>query len=120
MAVAGTQEEAGQGGQGGPGAWHHGACKWFNPTKGWGFLNMVPGGGAEEAEVEGPPEVKEVEDGKGDKDKQEAVKEEPKADTEAGGEDAPSGDIFVHQSVIQKDGFRCLEPGERVEFQAVR
>ena len=119
MAVAGAQEEAGQGGPGEAlGAWHQGVCKWFNPTKGWGFLNMVPGG--EWGQEKAPPEVKGVESGEGVEDKKEAVKEELKDDSEAGGEDVPSGDIFVHQSVIRKEGFRCLEPGERVEFQAVR
>ena len=29
------------------------------------------------------------------------------------------GDIFVHQSAIQSDGFRTLTEGERVEFELV-
>ena len=28
-------------------------------------------------------------------------------------------DIFVHYSQIQKDGFKSLEEGERVEFEVV-
>ena len=47
-----------------------GTVKWFNRTKGYGFI--------------------EQEDGK---------------------------DIFVHQSAIQQNGFRYLNPGEEVEFE---
>merc|ERR1739842_115044 len=32
----------------------------------------------------------------------------------------PCGDIFVHQAVIEKEGFRSLGLGEEVEFQAIR
>ena len=66
--------------------WFEGVCKWFNPTKGWGFLNIVTKEGEEDTE-----------------------------DTEM-----PSGDIFVHQSTIQKEGFRCLEAEEHVQFRAKR
>jgi CspA family cold shock protein len=46
-----------------------GTVKWFNTTKGYGFITR---------------------------------------------EDGP--DVFVHYSVIQADGFRNLEEGDRVEF----
>ncbi|GAB4564177.1 MAG: cold-shock protein [Anaerolineae bacterium] len=47
-----------------------GTVKWFNGTKGYGFLTRDDG-----------------------------------------------GDVFVHYSAIQMDGFRTLEEGERVEFE---
>lgn len=47
-----------------------GKVKWFNQTKGFGFINA--------------PDV--------------------------------NGDIFVHFSAIQAEGFRTLEDGEKVEF----
>lgn len=47
-----------------------GTVKWFNRTKGYGFIEQEEG-----------------------------------------------GDIFVHQSEIQQEGFRYLECGESVEFE---
>ncbi|MCZ6816145.1 MAG: cold-shock protein [Planctomycetota bacterium] len=47
-----------------------GTVKWFNDTKGFGFI-----------EAEG------------------------------------GGDVFVHQSDIQSDGFRSLQEGQQVEFE---
>ena len=32
----------------------------------------------------------------------------------------PTGDIFVQQGVIEKEGFRSIGIGEEVEFQAMR
>ncbi len=49
-----------------------GKVKWFNPDKGYGFI-----------------------------------------ETEEG------GDVFVHFSAIQSDGFKTLEEGQEVEFEVV-
>ena len=66
--------------------WHLGVCKWFNSSKGWGFINTS----------EHDLESKVVDN------------------------NMPTGDIFVHQAVIEKEGFRSLGMGEEVEFQAKR
>ena len=66
--------------------WYIGVCKWFNSSKGWGFINTS----------EHDLESKEVDN------------------------NMPTGDIFVHQAVIEKEGFRSLGLGEEVEFQAMR
>ena len=66
--------------------WHLGVCKWFNSSKGWGFLNSS----------DHDMESKEVDN------------------------NMPTKDIFVHQAVIEKEGFRSLGVGEEVEFQAMR
>ena len=68
--------------------WHHGVCKWFNSTKGWGFINII----------------KEPDNSK-DKDDEAAH---------------PSGDIFVYQSAIKKEGFRSLVAGQEVQFTVIR
>lgn len=34
--------------------------------------------------------------------------------------DDGSADIFVHQSVIESDGFRSLEEDQKVEFTSIR
>jgi CspA family cold shock protein len=47
-----------------------GSVKWFNASKGYGFIEKDEG-----------------------------------------------GDVFVHFSAIEKDGFRTLEEGQRVEFE---
>ena len=65
--------------------WYTGTCKWFNNTKGWGFVNLTV---AEDVTNSGEGE-----------------------------DDLPSGDIFVHQASIKKEGFRSLNPGEEVQFQ---
>ena len=66
-------------------AWYTGSCKWFNNTKGWGFVNITAA--------------------------------EDVANSGEGEDDLPSGDIFVHQASIKKEGFRSLSPGEEVQFQ---
>lgn len=50
-----------------------GTVKWFNKTKGYGFISMDSG-----------------------------------------------NDIFVHYSEIERDGFKELRDGERVEFEIVQ
>ena len=65
--------------------WYTGSCKWFNNTKGWGFVNITAA--------------------------------EDVANSGEGEDDLPSGDIFVHQASIKKEGFRSLSPGEEVQFQ---
>ena len=65
--------------------WHLGVCKWFNSSKGWGFLNTS----------DHDLESKEVDI------------------------NMPTGDIFVHQAAIEKEGFRSIGMGEEVEFQAM-
>jgi len=50
-----------------------GRVKWFNPEKGYGFIEREDGG----------------------------------------------GDVFVHFSAIQMDGFKTLNEGEQVEFEIV-
>ncbi len=50
-----------------------GVVKWFNRTKGYGFIAPADGG----------------------------------------------ADIFVHYSDIQREGFRTLNEGEKVEFEAI-
>ena len=71
--------------------WHVGVCKWFNGSKGWGFINNK----------DDPEKKDNLENKREDKNK-------------------PCGDIFVHQAVIAKEGFRALGMGEEVEFQAIR
>ena len=66
--------------------WHLGVCKWFNSSKGWGFLNTS------------------------DHDLESKIVDN----------NMPTGDIFVHQAAIEKEGFRSLGMGEEVEFQAIR
>ena len=89
------------------GGWHTGVCKWFNPSKGWGFINLthVESGQSElsdnqpklcEAEIEAETVEQKI-DGQKDIEKHGECKVD---------EDLPSGDIFVHQSTIQKEGFR--------------
>ncbi len=51
-----------------------GTVKWFNETKGFGFIAMADGG----------------------------------------------KDCFVHQSVIQGEGFRTLNEGDKVQFDVVQ
>ena len=65
--------------------WYTGTCKWFNNTKGWGFVNITAA--------------------------------EDVANSGEGEDELPSGDIFVHQASIKKEGFRSLSPGEEVQFQ---
>jgi len=50
---------------------HHGTVKWFNETKGFGFISNDDG----------------------------------------------SGDVFVHFSAIQGNGFRTLAEGQKVSFE---
>jgi len=50
-----------------------GRVKWFNPEKGYGFIEREDGG----------------------------------------------GDVFVHFSAIEMDGFKTLNEGEQVEFEIV-
>ena len=50
-----------------------GTVKWFNNSKGFGFITQDDG-----------------------------------------------GDVFVHHSAIQSDGFRSLSEGEKVEFEVVK
>ncbi len=50
-----------------------GKVKWFNDAKGFGFIELEPGG----------------------------------------------GDVFVHYSVIDMDGFKTLREGQLVEYEAV-
>ena len=70
--------------------WHTGVCKWFNPSKGWGFINVA----ASKAQVaHGQSES-------------EPVGEKSAACVSELEEVMPSGDIFVHQSTISKEGFR--------------
>ena len=63
--------------------WYRGVCKWFNSSKGWGFLKLHSS-------------------------------EETDSNLN---QTKPSGDIFVYQACIQKDGFRTLDAGKEVEFQ---
>ena len=91
--------------------WYQGVCKWFNPAKGWGFLNLVPT--KEEVEKKEEPNGEEGREGEGEEEgKGEGMNE--RLDV------VPCGDIFCHQSVILREGFRALEPGERVQFMATR
>ena len=119
--------------------WVRGVTKWFNVTKGWGFINVKKdddgesiGGEAEcksesEAKSEGKTEgeLKSISEAKSE----DGAKSECEADTKIkcdettkceDTESEPCGDIFVHQSVIQREGFRSLGEGEEVEFQAFR
>jgi len=111
--------------------WHTGVCKWFNPSKGWGFINVTEiqvesGELSEEDKVKvcetESATVEKIEEKIEDENQFEATATLDKDDKDPFEEDGfkPSGDIFVHQSTIQKEGFRCLEPGELVSFQAAR
>ncbi len=33
---------------------------------------------------------------------------------------ATGGDVFVHHTAIQSDGFRTLEEGDKIEFEVVK
>ena len=79
-------------------AWHTGVCKWFNPSKGWGFINVTEKQGGELSEAE---ETKVCESESATVEKSQDGKDENPFEAEL-----PSGDIFVHQSTIQKEGFR--------------
>ena len=81
--------------------WHTGVCKWFNPSKGWGFINVT------EKQAEGG-ELSEAEETKVCKSESATVEKSRDGKDEKPFEEAelPSGDIFVHQSTIQKEGFR--------------
>ena len=89
--------------------WHSGICKWFNPSKGWGFINVTE---VVQAESRGLGELSQkLKDTKIggesvalDKDPDQKILE--KAPENQLEEISPSGDIFVHQSTIQKEGFR--------------
>ena len=88
--------------------WHTGVCKWFNPSKGWGFINVteiqVESGELSEADK---PKVCETESEASTVEKkldgQEKIEKQDENQLEKG---LPGGDIFVHQSTIQKEGFR--------------
>ena len=112
QAVVGLQEEGHQ--KKGPQepqeeGWHSGICKWFNPSKGWGFINVTE---VVQAESRGLGELSQkLKDTKIggesvalDKDPDQKILE--KAPENQLEERSPSGDIFVHQSTIQKEGFR--------------
>ena len=112
QAVVGLQEEGHQ--KKGPQepqeeGWHSGICKWFNPSKGWGFINVTE---VVQAESRGLGELSQkLKDTKIggesvalDKDPDQKILE--KAPENQLEEISPSGDIFVHQSTIQKEGFR--------------
>ena len=82
--------------------WHTGVCKWFNPSKGWGFINVTEKQiESEELSEADKPKVCEAESATVEKSR-DGGKDEKKFE-ETG---LPSGDIFVHQSTIQKEGFR--------------
>ena len=86
----------------GEAAWHTGVCKWFNPSKGWGFINVTEKQiESEELSEANKPKVCEAENASVEKSR-DGGKDEKKFE-ETG---LPSGDIFVHQSTIQKEGFR--------------
>lgn len=70
--------------------WHTGVCKWFNPSKGWGFINLA----ASKAQV-----------AHGQSESEPVGEKSAACDSELE-EEMPSGDIFVHQSTISKEGFR--------------
>ena len=90
--------------QGEAACWHTGVCKWFNPSKGWGFINVT------EIQVESgelsSATVEKIEEKIEDEKQFEAatVQKDDKDPSEEA--ELPSGDIFVHQSTIQKEGFR--------------
>lgn len=64
-----------------------GTVKWFSQKKGFGFIG--PDAGGHDVGIDPEPGV---------------------------GPDAGIGDVFVHYSDIQGDGFRNLNEGQRVEF----
>ena len=115
--------------------WLAGTCKWFNTNKGWGFITVAEvkeEGRKTDEKGEGKVEG-EKSDGKlKSKELKGAENLEGKPDSKTKGEKTtdesqkertvkePSGDIFVHQGVIEKDGFRSLQAGEELEFQATR
>ena len=93
------------------GVWHTGVCKWFNPSKGWGFINLteiqVESKESELAEADSQPKVSQAvsEAATVEKniDDQKDIEKHLECEIDEG---LPSGDIFVHQSTIQKEGFR--------------
>ena len=95
----GPEEEAG--------VWHTGVCKWFNPSKGWGFINLteiqVKSKESELTEADSHPTVSEAATVEKKKVGQKDIEKYHESEVD---EELPSGDIFVHQSTIQKEGFR--------------
>ena len=87
--------------------WHTGVCKWFNPSKGWGFINLteiqVKSKESELTEADSHPKVSEAATVEKKKVGQKDIEKHHESEVD---EELPSGDIFVHQSTIQKEGFR--------------
>ena len=75
------------------GPWYLGVCKWFNGTKGWGFVNLIEPSSDNTTTT---------------------------SSSSSSSNPGPSGDVFVHQGSILMSGFRCLAVGDQVEFQAAR
>ena len=93
------------------GVWHTGVCKWFNPSKGWGFINLteIQVESKESELTDDQPKVckneSEAATLEKKKDGQKVIDKHGECEVEEG---LPSGDIFVHQSTIQKEGFRYV------------
>ena len=96
------------------GKWYLGVCKWFNGSKGWGFVNLI------EPSSDKSPTTTTTTQTPTTIPTTSTTSTSTSSTTSSSSRLIPSGDVFVHQGSILMGGFRSLAVGEEVEFQAAR